>query len=64
MTSPDNIHHAGEGLAPKLQIPSRAVSVVEHPCIVKNVDKGVVSLGGEVKLSKVCLALVRLQQKH
>lgn len=25
---------------------------VEHPCIVKNVDKGIKSLGGEVKLSK------------
>jgi general transcription factor 3C polypeptide 5 (transcription factor C subunit 1) len=39
--------------APWLPIPSRAVSVVEHPAIVKNVDKGITSLGGPVKLSKV-----------
>lgn len=40
-------------LAPWLPIPSRAISAVEHPCIVKNVDKGITSLGGPVKLSKV-----------
>jgi hypothetical protein len=39
--------------APWLPIPSRAISVVEHPCIIKNVDKGITSLGGSVKLSKV-----------
>jgi general transcription factor 3C polypeptide 5 (transcription factor C subunit 1) len=39
-------------LAPWLEVPSRAISVVEHPCIVKNIDKGITSLGGEVKLSK------------
>ncbi|KAI4951915.1 hypothetical protein J4E91_003376 [Alternaria rosae] len=38
--------------APWLPIPSRAVSVVEHPAIIKNVDKGITSLGGPVKLSK------------
>jgi general transcription factor 3C polypeptide 5 (transcription factor C subunit 1) len=39
--------------APWLPIPVRAVSVVEHPCIVRNVDKGIASLGGSLKLSKV-----------
>jgi general transcription factor 3C polypeptide 5 (transcription factor C subunit 1) len=39
--------------APWLPIPSRAISAVEHPCIVKNIDKGILSLGGPVKLSKV-----------
>ncbi|KAF3045974.1 tau 95 subunit of transcription factor TFIIIC [Didymella heteroderae] len=38
--------------APYLPIPSRAVSAIEHPCIIKNVDKGITSLGGSVKLSK------------
>ncbi|KAF1847982.1 transcription factor tfiiic complex a box associated subunit sfc1 [Cucurbitaria berberidis CBS 394.84] len=38
--------------APWLPIPSRAISVVEHPCIIKNLDKGIISLGGPVKLSK------------
>lgn len=39
-------------LAPWLPIPSRAISAIEHPCIVKNIDKGISSLGGSVKLSK------------
>ncbi|KAL5115619.1 tau 95 subunit of transcription factor TFIIIC [Pleosporales sp. CAS-2024a] len=39
-------------LAPWLPIPCRAVSVVEHPCVVKNVDQGIRSLGGPVRLSK------------
>ncbi|KAF2125524.1 transcription factor tfiiic complex a box associated subunit sfc1 [Dothidotthia symphoricarpi CBS 119687] len=38
--------------APWLAIPSRAISVVEHPCLIKNIDKGIASLGGPVKLSK------------
>jgi hypothetical protein len=44
-------------LAPWLPIPSCAISVVEHPCIVKNVDKGITSLGGAPKLSKVSMLL-------
>ena len=44
---------AVEHTAPWLQVPSRAISVVEHPCLIKNIDKGIVSLGGPVKLSKV-----------
>ncbi|KAF9737255.1 hypothetical protein PMIN06_000912 [Paraphaeosphaeria minitans] len=47
-----NHSNAAERTAPWLQIPSRAVSVVEHPCLVKNIDKGIRSLGGPVKLSK------------
>ncbi|KAF9691102.1 hypothetical protein EKO04_010700 [Ascochyta lentis] len=39
-------------LAPWLPIPSRAVSAIEHPCIIKNLDKAITSLGGSVKLSK------------
>ncbi|KAJ4373712.1 tau 95 subunit of transcription factor TFIIIC [Didymella sp. IMI 355093] len=38
--------------APWLPIPFRAVSAIEHPCIIKNIDKGITSLGGSVKLSK------------
>ena len=44
---------ASTQLAPWLPIPSRAVSAIEHPCIIKNIDKGITSLGGAVKLSKV-----------
>lgn len=39
--------------APWLPIPSRAISAVEHPCIIKNIDKGIASLGGPARLSKV-----------
>ncbi|RMZ68190.1 Transcription factor tau subunit sfc1 [Pyrenophora seminiperda CCB06] len=38
--------------APWLPVPSRAISVVEHPAVVENVDEGIASLGGPVKLSK------------
>lgn len=44
---------AAEPTAPCLSIPSRALSAIEHPCLVKNIDKGIVSLGGPVRLSKV-----------
>jgi hypothetical protein len=47
----------GKQLAPWLPIPSRAISVIEHPCIIKNVDKGITSLGGALKLSKVSTLL-------
>jgi hypothetical protein len=60
MDSRDSTHgreNATAHTAPWLPIPSRAVSVVEHPCLIKNIDKGVVSLGGPVKLSKVRGAL-------
>lgn len=43
----------GEPTAPWLPIPSRAISAVEHPCIIKNIDKGIASLGGPARLSKV-----------
>ena len=39
--------------APWLEVPSRAISAVEHPSIIKNVDKAITSLGGIGKLSKV-----------
>ncbi|KAF2743551.1 hypothetical protein M011DRAFT_489681 [Sporormia fimetaria CBS 119925] len=50
MDNKANSEHAAE-LAPWLQIPARSVAVIEHPCIVKNLDKGIDSLGGAVKLS-------------
>ncbi|KAF1996461.1 hypothetical protein P154DRAFT_566058 [Amniculicola lignicola CBS 123094] len=41
-----------EGLAPLLPVPLRAVTSIEHPCMVKNVDKAIESLGGAMKLSQ------------
>ncbi|KAF1954110.1 hypothetical protein CC80DRAFT_493958 [Byssothecium circinans] len=63
-----NDHNAASGpadannTAPWLEIPSRAISAVEHPCIIKNIDKGIASLGGPVKLSKGLRAKVEVEQ--
>lgn len=51
----------GREHAPWLQVPARSVAVVEHPCVVKNLDKGLVSLGGPVKLSKVGRAIKHMR---
>ncbi|KAF2279861.1 uncharacterized protein EI97DRAFT_429646 [Westerdykella ornata] len=50
----NNSEHADEEshLAPWLAIPARSISVVEHPCIVKNPDKAITSLGGPLKLTE------------
>ncbi|KAL6706244.1 tau 95 subunit of transcription factor TFIIIC [Coniothyrium glycines] len=50
--APSHPPRAHKQYAPWLPIPSRAISVIEHPCIIKNTDKGIASLGGPVKLSK------------
>ncbi|KAL1617135.1 tau 95 subunit of transcription factor TFIIIC [Neofusicoccum ribis] len=38
--------------SPALAVPPDAVVSIEHPCIVKNIDNGVKSLGGRVALDK------------
>ncbi|OCK79740.1 hypothetical protein K432DRAFT_426275 [Lepidopterella palustris CBS 459.81] len=38
--------------SPWLHVSSQAVVSVEHPCIIKNIDKGIQSLGGEMSLSR------------
>ncbi|KAF2497230.1 hypothetical protein BU16DRAFT_617241 [Lophium mytilinum] len=38
--------------APYLPVPDQSVVLVEHPCIIKNIDKGIASLGGEVRLGQ------------
>jgi len=49
MSSEDSLD--GNAPAPWLHIPTRAISMVEHPAIIKNIDKGLTSLGGPIKLS-------------
>lgn len=41
------------GYAPAYSIPSMAFVEIEHPCIIKNIDKGVQSLGGTSQLEMV-----------
>jgi general transcription factor 3C polypeptide 5 (transcription factor C subunit 1) len=48
--------------APRLPIPTRAISAVEHPCIIKNIDKGIISLGGPVKLSQSLRSELQLKR--
>ena len=40
-------------------VPDRLIVNVEHPCIIKNIEKGVESLGGESKIQKVSTSLQR-----
>ena len=42
-------------LAPWYSVPDKTIVGVEHPYIIRNVDKAIASLGGESKLSKVGL---------
>ena len=39
--------------AETLTVPQERIVCVEHPCIVKNIDKGVKSLGGEGQVKNV-----------
>ncbi|KAK2763152.1 tau 95 subunit of transcription factor TFIIIC [Arachnomyces sp. PD_36] len=40
--------------APWYSIPSRQIVSVEHPCIVKNIDKGIETLQGDSGISQAC----------
>ncbi|KAF2816575.1 uncharacterized protein BDZ99DRAFT_458430 [Mytilinidion resinicola] len=43
---------AAKRRAPWLPVPAQPVISVEHPCIIKNLDKGIASLGGDVRLGQ------------
>lgn len=43
----------GKSIAPFLPIPQDPVICVEHPCIIKNLTRGLKSLGGEYGINKV-----------
>jgi general transcription factor 3C polypeptide 5 (transcription factor C subunit 1) len=48
----------GQRLAPRVEIPRVPLIAIEHPCVVKNLDKGIKSLGGTLDLDRVsCKAL-------
>ncbi|PKX96545.1 transcription factor TFIIIC subunit TFC1 [Aspergillus novofumigatus IBT 16806] len=53
-TSPDNMmDQQGTRTAPYYSIPARHVVSVEHPAIVKNVDKAIETLQGNAGISKI-----------
>ena len=41
--------------APWIHVVSQSIVSVEHPYIVRNIDKGIDSLGGQIKLDNVRL---------
>lgn len=41
--------------APALQFPDTKVVALEHPCIIRNIDRGVKSLGGNNRIEEVIL---------
>ena len=48
-------HQESSGFAPSYSLPHVALVSVEHPFIIKNVDKGIQTLGGLQKMKAVCL---------
>lgn len=43
----------GSGIAPWHQVPATSIVSVEHPFIVKNIEEGLKTLGGDRAISKV-----------
>ena len=43
--------------APWCDIPPLRIVSVEHPFIIKNIDKGVETLGGNNSIAKVCMSV-------
>lgn len=54
----------GKSIAPFIPIPQDAVVCVEHPCIIKNLDRGIRSLGGEYGINKVSDGTVKRKVFH
>lgn len=48
-------HREASGLAPSYDLPHLALVSVEHPFLIKDVDKGIRTLGGLQKMKAVCL---------
>lgn len=40
-------------VAPWYDVPRKDVVSIEHPCLIRNVDNGIKSLGGPLALNKV-----------
>ena len=55
MVGEENVHPR---YAPWFQIPERRIVAVEHPGIVKNVDRAIKTLQGDAGISKVSYQLI------
>jgi hypothetical protein len=47
---------------PVIPVSSQPIVCVEHPCIIKNLDRGISSLGGDYAINKVRLYCDRPSQ--
>ena len=45
---------ADETGPPVIPVSSQPVVCLEHPCIIKNLDRGISSVGGDHAIDKVC----------
>jgi len=53
MTDAPSSHSNEKSIAPFILISQDPVICVEHPCIIRNLDRGIKSLGGEYGINKV-----------
>jgi len=53
-----------EEKAPWLDVPRRDITSIEHPCIIHNVDKGIISLGGNLMIKQVSFSIILLDTGH
>lgn len=52
-------HRESSKYAPSYGLPHHALISIEHPFIIRNIDKGIQTLGGLQKMKAVCLAAFR-----
>jgi hypothetical protein len=55
---------APDQLAPSIQVPKNQVIVLEHPCIIQNLDRGIKSLGGKNAIQDVSIGLLADSFNH
>lgn len=53
IVQPGNMEATDSATAPFYIVPSERVVSIEHPCIVRNFDDGIKSLGGEPQMKHV-----------
>jgi Tau95 Triple barrel domain len=49
--------------APSFKVAESKVEAVEHPCIIKNLDRGMQSLGGDKAVEMVCSTTLGLGRR-
>ena len=47
------VQPSGPSMAPAYEVPQQRIVGVEHPCVIRNLDNAVRSLGGEPQIKHV-----------